>query len=80
MSERMFGSGRGCIPDDERSVIDSAIAPFGVVLNSRGDPVNGGFYWLAGPNRGAPSNAQLERDIYAALLRAGITRWEWRSR
>jgi hypothetical protein len=79
MSEFFFGLGRGRIPSREVAKINRITRPIGAVFTNPELPGEGYRYWFAAPNQGFPFDRDLSREVYAALERAGITRWTGRT-
>ena len=72
MGEHPFGVGRGRIEPSVGERIDEVAQRNGAEFTWANIPGQGPSYWFACTNRGAPFDAQTERDVWAALEAEGL--------
>ena len=72
MGERHFGVDKGRIEPSVGERIDRIADRLGAAFVWSNVPGQGRMYWFACANRGDHSNAQCERDVWAALEAEGL--------
>ena len=72
MWEHLFGVGGGQILADAGQRIDRIARRLGATFAWANLSGQGPRYWFACPDRGEGSNAQCERDVWAALEAEGL--------